>query len=93
MRVGAAATAGSGAVRVVSGPFEAVLHVGGTTVDRGRLERQREDLTRAVAALRAKLDNPGFLAKAPGSVVDGARRELADKERQLEAVTRMLEGG
>ena len=93
VRVDAEAGPGAGAVQVVSGPFEALLQVGGAGLDRPRLERQRDQLTRAIAGLRAKLDNPGFLAQAPGPVVEGARRELAAKERELEAVLRMLEGG
>ena len=90
--VGAEAPPGAGAVRVVTGPFTAVLRVGGGAVDRARLERQRDELSRSLEELRAKLANPDFVSKAPASVVEGARRQLADKQRQLEALIRLLEG-
>ena len=43
-----------------------------------RLGREKESLEKELARVRAKLDNPGFIAKAPAEVV-GAEKEKADR--------------
>ena len=48
-------------------------------------EKLREELTEVEANLervRARLANPGFAAKAPAAVVEGARRQLAELEER-----------
>jgi valyl-tRNA synthetase len=53
-------------------------------------ERRRtaaaEKLRAEIERVRGKLDNPGFLAKAPAEVVDGERERLGRLTSELEAL-------
>ena len=60
-------------------PLEGLVDLG---AERERLQREFDKLDRDLAALDAKLANPGFVEKAPASVVDGERT------RRVELVSR-----
>jgi valyl-tRNA synthetase len=56
--------------------------------DRARLEKELADAEGYLAAVRARLANDAFVAKAPPAVVEGARAseaELADQVERLRA--------
>jgi valyl-tRNA synthetase len=74
---------------VVAGGLEAELHLGGRGDEHVR--RQLGDLERQIVRLRDQLANPGFVARAPGPVVDGARAQLREAEQQAETLRRRLE--
>ena len=48
-----------------------------------RLGREKAACEKDIAALSSKLDNPGFVAKAPAQVVDGERVKLAKARERL----------
>ena len=48
-----------------------------------RLGREKAACEKDIAALSSKLDNPGFVAKAPAQVVDGERAKLAKARERL----------
>jgi valyl-tRNA synthetase len=52
-------------------------------IDRGRLERELEEAARHLAAAKARLGNELFLAKAPPTVVEGARAREAELANQV----------
>jgi valyl-tRNA synthetase len=56
-------------------------------VDEGAEEqrqiKRREDLTRQIAAMRGRLDNAGYLAKAPAHLVEQTKQQLAEAEAEL----------
>jgi valyl-tRNA synthetase len=77
------AAAGQGGLAVVAGDIEAVVgrDLGGDRIDdsdRARLEKELAEAEERLAAARGRLTNEAFLAKAPPSVVDGARASEAE---------------
>ncbi len=95
----AARTTGPG-LAVVAGAIEGFIgqaSAGGAATaagrdDRDRLERELAEAEGRLAAARARLDNPDFLAKAPPPVVDGARRGHDELVEQIESLRRRLDG-
>ncbi len=55
-----------------------------------RLRREEEELEAEAYRVRARLGQPGFLAKAPPEVVEGTRRRLAEAEEGLARVRQLL---
>jgi len=53
-------------------------------VELSRLRREHQQTERELARARGKLDNPGFVAKAPDEVVDKERGRLAELTRSLD---------
>ncbi|HWP41316.1 MAG TPA: valine--tRNA ligase [Tepidisphaeraceae bacterium] len=51
--------------------------------ERQRIAKRREELTRQILALRARLSNQGYLAKAPPHLIDQTRTQLAEAEAEL----------
>ena len=93
-RVVAGPPSGARPLRAVAGPLQAAWWLETEAVapaDLNRLSRQRDDLATVVERDRAKLAGP-FATKAPHQVVEEARRQLAERETQLEALNRILEG-
>jgi valyl-tRNA synthetase len=84
-----------GALTVLAGEIEARLHPAGgaegddgaaAELERARLEKELAEAHNRLAAVRARLVDEGFLAKAPAHVVEGARvseAELADQVDRL----------
>jgi valyl-tRNA synthetase len=61
-----------------------------TDAERTRLERELEKVERDLAALDAKLANPGFVDKAPAHVVAGERTRHGDLAGRRERLQRSL---
>jgi valyl-tRNA synthetase len=59
--------------------------------ERKRLEKLVQAKERATDGFRRKLENPGYLAKAPAAVVEETRSRLAEAESQLAAARTALE--
>ena len=55
-----------------------------------RLNKEQEKLDKKAAQIQGKLNNPGFLAKAPQEVVDKNKAELAEIEAKLEKIKEAL---
>ena len=90
--------AGSGqdTLSVVAGGCEATIHpptAGGKgtgELERTRLRRELEETERLLASTRARLANDSFVAKAPPSIVDGARAREAELAAQAERLRARL---
>jgi valyl-tRNA synthetase len=78
------------AVASISIPCGTIEIVSAEGLDLGAAERRRtaaaEKLRAEIERVRGKLDNPGFLAKAPTEVVDGERERLRRLTSELEAL-------
>jgi valyl-tRNA synthetase len=55
-----------------------------------RLSKELQKIDKEAEALRRKLENPDYLAKAPADVVEAARAKLSDGEVRREAMNRSL---
>jgi valyl-tRNA synthetase len=80
---------GGGGLAVIAGPVEAIVghgHEDAETeaVDRARLEKELDEAERLLQAARGRLRNEAFLAKAPRSVVEGARTREAELAEQAD---------
>ena len=51
-------------------------------IDRGRAEKELEEVVATLERVRTRLANPGFSDKAPAAVVEGARKQLAELEEK-----------
>ncbi len=51
-----------------------------------KISARQQELTRLIAAGKAKLANENFVSKAPHAVVEGLRQQLASQEAELQAV-------
>lgn len=51
--------------------------------EKARLAKEMEKTEKEIARLSGKLNNPGFLAKAPAEVVEGEKVKLEDAEKRL----------
>jgi len=56
-----------------------------------RLTKQIEKLEQEVSRVAVKLNNPGFVGKAPQNVIDEERGKMAKYEEMLETVRKQLE--
>jgi valyl-tRNA synthetase len=52
-------------------------------VDQERVGKLKEELTQKRATLKARLENPGYIAKAPPHLVEQTKKQLADAEAEL----------
>jgi valyl-tRNA synthetase len=59
-------------------------------VDLAGVQRELVEVEGALERVRGRLGNPGFTAKAPAAVVEGARRQLAELEGRREALRETL---
>jgi valyl-tRNA synthetase len=55
-----------------------------------RLRKEQEKLQQEVFRVKAKLDNAGFVAKAPAKVIDEEKEKMAKYEDMLAKVTERL---
>ncbi|WP_417317621.1 valine--tRNA ligase [Emcibacter sp.] len=83
-----------GAVQVVVGeatiflPLAAVIDI---AAEKARLQKNLDKLTKELGGIRGRLNNQGFLAKAPEHVVAEAKQQLADGEVQAEKMQAALD--
>jgi hypothetical protein len=54
-----------------------------TEEQRGRLQKDNEQLEKVVTSSKRQLENEVFVSKAPAKVIDGMRTKLAEYEAQL----------
>jgi valyl-tRNA synthetase len=59
--------------------------------ERARLTRIRDQKEKAVEGFRKKLDNKGYVSKAPAHLVEETRSKLAEVQADLAAASRALE--
>ncbi len=59
--------------------------------ERKRIEKTIADLETQVASLRKRLDNPGYVNKAPAHLVEETRSQLQQAEADLETARRALQ--
>ncbi|HYE01972.1 MAG TPA: valine--tRNA ligase [Phycisphaerales bacterium] len=62
-----------------------------TGAERERLTRQLADLEKSIAAVSKRLDNPGYVAKAPAHLVEETKLQLAKLRAEREAAAAALE--
>ena len=86
----------------LSGPTRAVAVVTGGTAalelagvkdlaaEKAKLEKERDKLQKELEGLRSRLNNEGFLAKAPAEAVEAQRAQAAEKEARLAQVLTLL---
>ncbi len=53
-------------------------------VDASSSDKRRSELEKTISALRGRLSNESYIAKAPAKLVDEKRQQLADAERELQ---------
>ncbi len=58
--------------------------------EKARLIRERDNMVKEVRRLQGKLNNPGFLAKAPEEVVAGERVKLEAAEKKCAGLDETL---
>jgi len=83
----------SAAATIIVGSVE--LYIEGLIdphAERERLSKRMEELSRSIAALQGRLNNPGYSQKAPAHLVQQTRDQLADSRRELAAVESKLAG-
>ncbi|MEO0587055.1 MAG: valine--tRNA ligase [Planctomycetota bacterium] len=59
--------------------------------ERKRLDKRREELTKAVKQLEGRLSNKGYVEKAPADKVQETRDQLAGRQHELASVLAQLE--
>jgi valyl-tRNA synthetase len=57
-----------------------------------KLDKQIEQLDKAIKAARSKLGNENFTGRAPATVIEGVRQTLADNEQKRAEVLKLREG-
>jgi valyl-tRNA synthetase len=77
----------NGAVRVsVDGCDVFIEGLADEGVEQERTGKRAEELAKLIATLKARLDNAGYIAKAPAHLVEQTRQQLADAEAELAKV-------
>ena len=62
-----------------------------TEKERARLAGEEKRLTDEIAHLKKKLENQGFVSKAPAAVVEAERTKLARYSENLEGIRAALD--
>ena len=84
---------GAAAVVVLGGGVELAVPLAGivdVAREREKLAKEVAELERQLAALRGRLDNAGFVARAPAHVVEGERQKAGDWAQRLEQLVAKL---
>ncbi len=55
-----------------------------------KLQKKLDKVEKDIKSLKGRLNNPGFVNKAPESVIDGAKNDLAEAEKQAEILRERL---
>ncbi|MGK7872854.1 MAG: valine--tRNA ligase [Xenococcaceae cyanobacterium] len=83
------------AIAGVVGTVQALIPLTGIVdIDalRAKLEKKLSKVEGEVKSLTARLNNPGFVNKAPAEVVQGASDALAEAQKQLEILRERIQG-
>ncbi len=88
---GEAAPANAGAMRSTP-EFDLVLHLPAAQADaqRGRLEKERDQLEKVIANSYRQLSDEAFVSRAPEKVVTSIRQKVTEYETQIEKVRAAL---
>ena len=79
---------------VVVGAFEIYLQrelLFDTDEEKKKLEEEMAKIRSFMESISKKLDNEGFVSKAPTAVIEGERKKLADQQEKLDKLTRQFE--
>ena len=57
---------------------------------RAKLQKKLEKVEQDIKSLKGRLNNPGFVNKAPESVIEGAKQDLAEAQTQAEILRERL---
>ncbi len=57
---------------------------------RAKLQKKLDKVEKDIKSLTGRLNNPGFVNKAPESVIEGAKNDLAEAEKQAEILRERL---
>jgi valyl-tRNA synthetase len=79
--------------QVISGGIEVYLPLAGMidlAAEKERLEKELTQVEQRLAASQVKLNNQGFVQKAPAEVVEKERERLADLELQADKIREQL---
>jgi valyl-tRNA synthetase len=77
-------SAGANAARLMCAGAElAVEGVVDPNAEANRLAKRREELTRTITTLQARLASPAYTDKAPAKLVEQTRQQLADAQAEL----------
>ena len=68
-------------------PLEGVIDI---AAERARLAKEIEKIGKDHAAIKGRLDNPGFVAKAPEEVLEEARERKTDLEARKHKLAEAL---
>jgi valyl-tRNA synthetase len=60
--------------------------------EKERLSKELEKLMGHIRSTEARLDNPAFAGKAPTSVIEGAKKQLAELKAKAAEIERLLKG-
>jgi valyl-tRNA synthetase len=87
--------AAPGGLTVIAGELEAAVAPSadgaqGPAVDTARLEKELAEAQARLDAVRERLSNETFLARAPAAIVDGARRSEAELSETVERLRERL---
>jgi valyl-tRNA synthetase len=80
--------------QVISGGIEVYLPLAGMIdleAEKTRLQKELTELEQRISASQAKLNNQGFVHKAPAEVVQRERDRLADLELQAAKIQQQLQ--
>ncbi|MFM7577164.1 MAG: hypothetical protein ACKO5Q_09550, partial [Microcystaceae cyanobacterium] len=55
-----------------------------------KLEKNLAKVEKEVQSIQGRLNNPGFVNKAPQEVIDGAKATLAEAQKQAEIIRERL---
>jgi valyl-tRNA synthetase len=90
-QVGPDARPGPDATVAVVGEIEMYLEgLVDRQAEKTRLGKRLDELTRSVTALRGRLDNPGYIAKAPPALVEESKAKLDESEREIATLEQKL---
>ena len=82
-----------GAVCIVTADAKVYIPMGDLVdldAERKRLTKEKDAAEKKLAGIRAKLSNPGFLAKAPAAVIDTQKAEEAKTLEKLRMIDESL---
>ncbi|MCL1907868.1 MAG: valine--tRNA ligase [Holophagaceae bacterium] len=81
-------------VAIVEGGLVALelANVKDPAAEKAKLEKERDKLTQELNSLRARLNNPDFLAKAAPKAIESQQQLAAEKETRLKTVLSLLGG-
>jgi valyl-tRNA synthetase len=77
----------------MSGGSEVIVPLGSVvdiTKERRRLRDETEALERQLRLLRERLQNPGFITRAPAHVVEGERAKEREWARRIDQLTKKV---